>query len=115
MSAYNFVGLGAVEMDSMKAYVLTAFGGPECLELQTVPKPEPKSNEVLVRVCATSVNPVDCQTRRGDYRDLIRLPAVIGVDVSGVIEAVGEAVKEFSVGDEVYYSPDTFGASGSYA
>lgn len=102
-------------MDYMKAHVLTAFGGPECLEFRTVPKPKPKSNEVLVRVCATSVNPVDCQTRRGDYRDLIRLPAVIGVDVSGVIEAVGEAVTEFSVGDEVYYSPDTFGESGSYA
>ena len=102
-------------MDSMKAHVLAAFGGPECLEIRTIRKPEPKSNEVLVRVCATSVNPVDCQTRRGDYRDLIRLPAVIGVDVSGVVEAVGEAVTEFSVGDEVYYSPNIFGESGSYA
>jgi NADPH2:quinone reductase len=102
-------------MEYMKAHVLTAFGGPECFELRTVPKPLPKSNEVLVRVCATSINPVDYQIRRGDYQDLVQLPAVIGVDVSGVIEAVGEAETEFEVGDEVFYSPKLFGEPGSYA
>jgi NADPH2:quinone reductase len=101
-------------MDSMRAHVLTAFGGPECLETRTVPKPVPASGEVLVRVCATAVNPVDYQTRRGDYRDEIRLPAVIGADVSGVVEAVGDAVTEFTVGDEVFYSPVVFGDHGSY-
>ena len=101
-------------MDSMKAHVLTAFGGPECLETRTVPKPVPTSSEVLVRVCATAVNPVDCQTRRGDYRDEIRLPAVIGADVSGVVEAVGDGVTELAVGDEVFYSPVVFGEYGSY-
>jgi NADPH2:quinone reductase len=100
--------------DVMRAHVLTAFGGPECLETLTVPKPIPKSREVLVRVCATAVNPVDYQTRRGDYRDEIRLPAVIGADVSGVVEAVGDAVTEFGVGDEVFYSPVVFGEHGSY-
>jgi NADPH2:quinone reductase len=102
-------------MDTMKAHVLTAFGGPECLETRTVPKPVPTSSEVLVRVCATAVNPVDYQTRRGDYRDEIALPAVIGADLSGVIEAVGDAVTEFTVGDEVFYSPIVFGDHGSYA
>lgn len=102
-------------MECMKAAVLTAFGDAESFEIQTVPKPVPKPNQVLVRVCATSVNPVDSQTRRGDYKDLVRLPAIIGVDISGVIEAIGEAVKEFKVGDEVYYSPQIFGESGSYA
>jgi NADPH:quinone reductase len=101
-------------MDSMKAHVLTAFGGPECLETRTVPKPVPTSSQVLVRVCATAVNPVDCQTRRGDYRDEIRLPAVIGADVSGVVEAVGDGVTELAVGDEVFYSPVVFGEYGSY-
>lgn len=79
----------------MKATVLIAFGGAESFEIQTVPKPAPKSDQVLVRVCATSINPIDYQTRRGDYKDLIQLPAIIGVDVSGVIEAVGTAVTEF--------------------
>jgi NADPH:quinone reductase-like Zn-dependent oxidoreductase len=70
---------------------------------------------VLVRVCATSINPVDYQTRRGDYKELVRLPAILGVDVSGVIEAIGEAVTDFKVGDNVYYSPQIFGEFGSYA
>jgi NADPH:quinone reductase len=102
-------------MESMKAAVLTAFGGAESFEIQTVPKPVLKPDQVLVRVCATSINPVDYQTRRGDYKDLIQLPAIIGVDVSGVIEAVGAAVTEFKVRDEVYYSPQVFGELGSYA
>jgi NADPH:quinone reductase len=103
------------EMEFMKAAVLTTFGGAENFEIQTVPKPIPKPNQVLVRVCATSINPVDYQTRRGDYKDLVRLPAIIGVDISGVIETVGESVTDFEVGNEVYYSPQIFGESGSYA
>lgn len=55
------------EMEYMQAAVLTAFGGPESFEMQTVPKPVPEPNQVLVRICATSVNPIDYQTRRGDY------------------------------------------------
>jgi NADPH:quinone reductase len=102
-------------MEFMKAAVLTAFGGAESFEIKTVPKPVPKTDQVLVKVCATSINPVDYQTRRGDYKDLIQLPAIIGVDVSGTIETVGAAVTEFKVGDEVYYSPQVFGELGSYA
>ncbi|MBD2033841.1 zinc-dependent alcohol dehydrogenase family protein [Leptolyngbya sp. FACHB-321] len=102
-------------MECMKAAVLTTFGGAESFEIQTVAKPIPKANQVLVRVCATSINPVDYQSRRGDYKDLVLLPAILGVDVSGVVEAVGEAVTEFEVGNEVYYSPQIFAESGSYA
>lgn len=102
-------------MDYMQAALLTAFGEAEVFEFQSVPKPVPKANQVLVQVCATSINPVDYQTRRGDYKDLVVLPAIIGVDVSGVIEAIGEAVTNFKVGDEVFYSPKIFGESGSYA
>jgi NADPH:quinone reductase len=102
-------------MESMKAAVLTAFGDAEKFEIQTVPIPTLKANQVLVRVCATSINPVDYQTRRGDYKELVRLPAILGVDVSGVIEEIGEAVTDFKVGDNVYYSPQIFGEFGSYA
>ncbi|WP_242054324.1 alcohol dehydrogenase catalytic domain-containing protein [Nostoc sp. FACHB-888] len=89
-------------MEYMQAAVLTAFGSTEVFEFQTIPKPVPKATQVLVKVYATSINPIDYQTRRGDYKDLIRLPAIIAVDVSGVIEAIGEAVTHFQVGDEVY-------------
>ncbi|GAA6615287.1 alcohol dehydrogenase catalytic domain-containing protein [Scytonema sp. NUACC26] len=102
-------------MKSMQAAVLTAFGDAESFKIQTVPMPMLKSNQVLVKVCATSINPIDYQTRRGDYKDLIQLPAILGVDVSGVIETIGESVTEFKVGDEVYYSPQVFGKFGSYA
>lgn len=102
-------------MSLMKAAVLEEFGNVDKLTIQEVPKPQPKPNQILVRVCATSINPVDYQTRRGDYKNLVKLPAIIGVDISGVVEAVGETVTNFQVGDEVYYSPVLFGESGSYA
>jgi NADPH:quinone reductase-like Zn-dependent oxidoreductase len=102
-------------MQFMKAAVLTAFGSVDEFEIQEVPKPQPKPHQVLVRVHASSVNPVDYQTRRGDYKDLVKLPAIIGVDISGVVEAVGESVTQFTVGNQVYYSPQLFGEFGSYA
>ena len=102
-------------MSLMKAAVLEEFGNVDKLTIQEVPKPQPKPKQILVRVCATSINPVDYQTRRGDYKNLVKLPAIIGVDISGVVEAVGETVTNFQVGDEVYYSPRLFGESGSYA
>ena len=79
-------------MSKMKAAVLTEFGNVDRLEIQEVTKHKPKPHQILVRVCATSINPVDYQTRRGDYKDLVKLPAIIGVDISGVVEAVGESV-----------------------
>ena len=54
----------------MKALVLTAFGGPDAFELRDLPKPVPQAGQVLVRVQATAVNPLDYQVRRGDYPDL---------------------------------------------
>jgi NADPH:quinone reductase-like Zn-dependent oxidoreductase len=95
--------------------VIRGFGAPQVFEQSEVPKPFPKPKQVLVKVFATSVNPLDCQTRRGDYKAFVRLPAIIGSDVSGVVEGVGGAVTDFEVGDEVYYSPQIFGGDGSYA
>lgn len=99
----------------MKAVVLNSFGGPDAFELRELPKPVPGPGQVLVRVHATSINPLDFQVRRGDYPDLVPLPAITGHDVSGVVEAVGAGVTAFAPGDEVWYTPQIFSGPGSYA
>ncbi|RRV10196.1 NADPH:quinone oxidoreductase [Pseudomonas sp. v388] len=99
----------------MKAMVLKSFGRPESFELREVPKPVPQAGQVLVRVYATSINPLDYQVRRGDYSDLVQLPAITGHDVSGVVEEVGPGVTAFVPGDEVWYTPQIFDGPGSYA
>jgi NADPH2:quinone reductase len=99
----------------MKAITLNSFGGPDAFELCDVPKPVPGAGQVLVRVHATSINPLDYQVRRGDYPDLVQLPAITGHDVSGVVEAIGAGVTAFAPGDEVWYTPQIFHGPGSYA
>jgi NADPH2:quinone reductase len=99
----------------MKAMLLKSFGGPDSFELSEVPKPVPQAGQVLVRVHATSINPLDYQVRRGDYSDLVQLPAITGHDVSGVVEAVGSGVTAFAPGDDVWYTPQIFDGPGSYA
>ncbi|WP_181295285.1 zinc-dependent alcohol dehydrogenase family protein [Pseudomonas sp. Q2-TVG4-2] len=99
----------------MKAQILKAFGGPESFELRDVSKPVPQAGQVLVRVHATSINPLDFQVRRGDYTDYVPLPSITGHDVSGVVEAVGPGVTSFVPGDEVWYTPQIFDGPGSYA
>ncbi|PYC27099.1 zinc-dependent alcohol dehydrogenase family protein [Pseudomonas mosselii] len=99
----------------MKALILDAFGGPDAFVCRDIVKPVPQAGQVLVRVHATSVNPLDYQVRRGDYADLVPLPAITGHDVSGVVEAVGPGVTAFSPGDEVWYTPQIFEGAGSYA
>ncbi|OBB61553.1 NADPH:quinone oxidoreductase [Mycobacterium sp. 852013-51886_SCH5428379] len=101
--------------DQMKAVVLTRFGGADAFELRDVSIPQVGPREVRVRVHATAVNPLDYQIRRGDYADHVPLPAIIGHDISGVIEEVGWHVTDFRAGDEVYYTPKIFGGPGSYA
>lgn len=99
----------------MKALTLRSFGGVEAFDLRDLPKPVPGAGQVLVRVQATSINPLDYQVRRGDYADLVQLPAITGHDVSGVVEAVGPGVSTFSPGDDVWYTPQIFDGPGSYA
>lgn len=102
-------------IETMKAVVLTRFGGAEAFDLRDVPVPPVGPRQLRVRVHATAVNPLDYQIRRGDYADLVPLPAIIGHDVSGVVEEAGADVTEFAAGDEVYYTPRIFGGAGSYA
>lgn len=100
---------------TMKAAVLSRFGDSNAFDLRDVPVPATGPREVRVRVHATAINPLDYQIRRGDYADYLPLPAIIGHDISGVVEEVGSHVTEFAVGDEVYYTPQIFGGAGSYA
>ena len=104
-------------MSSMRAVVQHAFGGPDVLRLDEVPRPEPLPTEVLVRVHAAGVNPVDWQTREGAgmARVLGQPPFIPGWDVSGVVEEVGFGVSHLQPGDEVYGMPWFPRAAGAYA
>ena len=99
----------------MKAAILKEFGSVENFEIAEVPTPKPGFGEVLVKVLATSVNPLDYQVRRGDYKDELALPVITGHDVSGEIVEVGSGVENFKIGDQVYYTPEIFKGQGSYA
>lgn len=95
----------------MKAMMVTQFGGPEVLEARTLEVPKPNSKQVLIRVEATSVNFADIKARYGKYHGASQPPFIPGLDAAGVIEAVGEEVKELEVGQRVIAFPK----SGSYA
>ncbi|NMG10965.1 zinc-dependent alcohol dehydrogenase family protein [Brasilonema sp. UFV-L1] len=97
----------------MKAMVITGFGGPEVFAQTEVDKPTPGKNEILVKVYATSVNPADCGVRQGFFGPRIKLPAILGYDVSGVVEAIGENVRDFQVGDQVYYPIELMDGQGA--
>jgi NADPH2:quinone reductase len=84
----------------MKAIVLKDFGGVENLAMEEWDVPEPGAGDVRIKVSAASINPVDFKTRKGFLGG--ELPMVLGVDLAGVVDAVGEGVTDVSVGDEVY-------------
>src|SRR5713226_6154626 len=89
---------------TMKAVVVNEYGGPEVLKYQDAPRPAPKEDEILVRVMAAAVNPVDSYVRQGMFakRGLDNRPAIIGYDISGVVEKTGANTKKFKTGDAVY-------------
>ena len=90
----------------MKAVLLTAFGGVENLKYtEDFPKPEPKENEVLIRVKAVALNHLDIWVRTGALPVKPQLPHILGSDVSGVVEKVGSLVKNIKEGDEVIVAP----------
>jgi len=91
----------------MKAIVVHQYGGPEVLKLEDYPDPAPTAGEVLVRVAATSVNPLDYKRRAGSAKDFpIKFPGLIGVDLSGTVVRIGAGVEGFSVGDQVFAMAD---------
>src|SRR5258705_11275145 len=105
-------------MENMKAVRVHNYGGPEVLRFEDAPRPTPGSGELLIRVHAASVNPLDWKVRAGYMKDYIPLPLpfIPGWDASGVVEAVGSGVTKFKKGDEVYARPDVLAHGyGAYA
>jgi NADPH:quinone reductase-like Zn-dependent oxidoreductase len=88
----------------MKAIRIHSYGGPEVLVYEEAPHPEPGAGEVLVRVHAAALNPVDRFTRAGYLQGMVNfaLPFTPGLDLAGVVEAVGDGVSAFAVGDAIY-------------
>ena len=99
----------------MKAVRIHEYGGPEVLVYEDVPDPEPGPQQVLVRVEAATVNPVDVAVREDRFPTPKKPPKIIGSDGAGVVELVGEAVTEVHAGDEVLFSGLGVGSEGSYA
>ncbi len=91
-------------MTMMKAVRMQEYGGPDVLVYEDASRPEPAAGEVLVRVHAAGVNPVDWKIREGFGREWFghRMPLVPGCDLAGVVESVGAEVKGFKPGDAVY-------------
>ena len=100
----------------MKAVRIHKYGNSDVLQYEEAPVPSAKPNEVLIRVVAASVNPVDWKIREGYLKEMIayEMPLTLGWDVSGVVESVGADVTRFKVGDAVYSRPD-IKRNGSYA
>ena len=92
----------------MKAIVVHQYGGPEVLKFEEYPDPVAGPGEVLVRVAAASVNPLDYKRRAGLTKDFypIKFPGLIGVDIAGTVVKIGPGVEGFSVGDQVFAMAD---------
>lgn len=102
---------------TMKAIVIHAYGGPEALKYElAAPVPQPKENQVLVKVIAAGVNPVDAAIRTGKYADVFgtTLPLVPGYDIAGIVAKIGAKVTRFKVGDAVYAYPMWGGGYAEY-
>ena len=95
----------------MKAIVVKEFGGPDVMKLEQVADPSPGPGQLLIRVQAVGVNPVETYIRAGAYARKPNLPYTPGSDVGGTVERTGAGVTAFKPGDRVY----TQGAAGGYA
>src|SRR6266581_4758404 len=105
------LSLAAAARPPMKAIVIHSSGGPEVLKYEDAPRPQPKDDEVLIRVMAAAVNPVDVFIREGRSN---QFPLIPGMDVAGVVEQVGNKVTKFKRGDAIY-AYLSFDEQGGYA
>ena len=85
----------------MKAIKIYEFGGPDVLRYEDIPKPKPGPGEILIRIIVAGVNPIDWKIRSGYIREL-PLPTIMGLDVAGIVEAVGQGETSFQPGDEIF-------------
>ena len=102
----------------MRAIIVREFGPPDVMKLETVPTPVPGPSQVLVRVRAAGVNPVETYVRAGVYARKPSLPYIPGSDGAGEVETVGSEIKDFTHGDRVYIAGDnvtTVAGAGTYA
>jgi Alcohol dehydrogenase GroES-like domain len=101
---------------TMKAAVLRSYGGPEAARLEEIPRPEPQDDQILIKVIAASVNPVDVAIRKGYLAEIIgnKFPLVLGMDAAGIVEKAGAKITKFKVGDPVY-AFFTLTGEGGYA
>jgi NADPH:quinone reductase-like Zn-dependent oxidoreductase len=103
-------------METMKAVRIHTYGSPEVLKYEEAPRPKPEAGELLIRVHAAGVNPVDWKIREGYFKHRLNysLPLILGWDLSGVVEATGPGIVRLKAGDEVYSRPD-IARDGAYA
>lgn len=103
----------------MKAVSIEKYGGPDVLQYKDHPMPKINDDELLIKVKATSVNPVDWKLRKGMLRFLPgqKLPKILGGDIAGIVEKIGKNIIEFQIGDEIYglISAAKGGAYAEYA
>lgn len=102
----------------MKAIAINSFGGPEVIRLMDLPQPEPADSEILIRVKAAGVNPVDWKIRAGLLEGRLphQFPIILGWDAAGVVEAVGSEVRDYHEGDAVMtYARKPVIHGGTYA
>jgi NADPH:quinone reductase-like Zn-dependent oxidoreductase len=102
----------------MKAVRINQYGGPEVLQVEDIQRPVPAPDEILVKIFASGVNPVDWGIRNGQnagMRAFLPLPITPGWDAAGIVEEVGSDVTDFQKGDAVYGIPNFPGDGGSYA
>ncbi|SHK09446.1 NAD(P)-dependent alcohol dehydrogenase [Pseudozobellia thermophila] len=109
----------------MKAVIYTKYGSPDVLKLVDIAKPEPKDNEILVKICSTTVTSGDVRLRSSNFPPLVWLPVrlifglfkpkkeILGHEFSGIVEAIGKDVTKFEIGDEIFATP-TMLNTGSY-
>jgi len=100
----------------MKAIVIHEYDGPEALKYEDAPRPEPKDNQVLVKVITAAVNPVDAMIRSGKYARAFgtTLPLIPGYDIAGIVEKSGAKVTRFKPGDAIYAYPMWGGGYAEY-
>ena len=92
----------------MKAFIIDRYGKKEVGRIGEMPDPEVRDDDVLIRIHAASINPLDTKTRSGEFKLILpyRLPLILGNDMAGTVVRVGARVRNFKPGDEVYARPD---------